>query len=32
MEAILDSSDVLYIFMLVTGIKKGHDLMNQNVP
>ena len=32
MTALSDSSDVLYIFMPITGVKKGHDLMNQNLP
>ena len=27
-----DSSAVLYIYISVTGGKKGHDLMNQNRP
>ena len=28
---LLDSSDVLSIFMPVTDVKKGHDIMNQNL-
>ena len=32
MTSLSDISDVLFIFMPATGVKKGHDLMNQNLP
>ena len=31
MTALSDSSAVLSIFMHVTGVLKGHDMMNQNL-
>ena len=31
MTAMSDSSDALSIFIPVTGVKKGHALMNQNL-
>ena len=32
MAALPDSSAVLSIFIPVTGVKKGHDMINQNLP
>ena len=32
MTALSDRSTVLSIFMPVTGVNKGHDMMNQNLP
>ena len=32
MKLLSDSSTVMSIFMPVTGVKKGHGTMNQNLP